>query len=209
MKKIFLLVLFLLPLMNGFAQNNNGFVKAVWQSVEYHMQEYPQSTLKDLYKNFFQDVYGPGHLVNDTVAAKKYLLEELNSYSKITGKIAEPTGYKHNFYRVNLSTIKNDLIPFDLYFHAFIKSAEKFKEVDMEEWKDEWTKIEIVIRSMHLSLPDYEKDKKEIEEQLKEGKYVGHHSQIFNDTYRPHYRIMSTEVFHNIILPVISRYAVY
>ncbi len=195
--------------MNGITQNSNGFVNAVWQAVEYHLQEYPKSTLKDLYKNFFQDAYGPGHLINDTVAVKKYLLEELNSYIQIKGRIADPTGYKHNFYRVNLSIIKNGLIPFDLYFHAFLKSAEKFKPVEIEEWIDEWKKIEILIRSMRLSLPNYEEDKKEIMEQLNEGIYAGHHSRIFNNAYEPHYRLMSSHVFHNIILPVISRYSVY
>lgn len=183
--------------MKGLIQNNNGFVKAVWQSVEYHIKEYPQSTLKDLYKYFFQDVYGPGDLVNDAEATKKHLLEELFSYSKVVGKIAEPTGFRHNFYRINLSVIKNNLIPIDLYFEAFIKSAENYKSVNIEEWIEEWGKIEIIIRSMQLSLPDYQEDGKEILRCLKAGKYVAHHSQIFNDAYRPHYRIMSTKVVKN------------
>lgn len=190
--------------MNGFAQDNEGFEKAVRQAVKEHMQEYPQSTLRDLYKNFFQDVYGPGHLLNDTTAAKDYLLKELASYAEVDGKIAEPTGHRHNFYKVNLSVIKNNLIPFDLFFDAFMQSAKDFKLVDIEEWKREWLQIETVIRSMQLELPDYDKERNEIMEQLEEGKYVGHHSRLFNDNYRTHYRIISAEVYRNIILPAIS-----
>ncbi|MEA5129798.1 MAG: hypothetical protein VB074_16600 [Proteiniphilum sp.] len=207
MKKIFHLFIFLFLLMNGFAQDNNGFENAVRQAVEEHIREYPQSTLKDLYKNFFQDVYGPGHLLNDTIAAKNYLLRELASYTEIEGKIAEPTGYRHNFYRVNLSVIKNNLIPFDLFFDAFMQSAKDFKPVDIEEWKKEWHRIEAVIRSMQLPLPDYDKEKNEIIGQLNQGKYIGHHSQLFNDNYRPHYRIISTKVYHTLILPAINRNA--
>lgn len=193
--------------MNGFTQDNNGFENEVCQAVEEHMKEYPQSTLRDLYKNFFQDVYGPGHLLNDTTAAKNYLLKELSSYSDIEGKIAEPTGYRHNFYRVNLSVIKNNLIPFDLFFDAFMQSAKDFKVVDIQEWKKEWLQIETVIRSMQLELPDYDKERNEIMDQLDEGKYVDHHSRLFNDNYRPHYRIISAEIYHNTIFPAISRNA--
>lgn len=195
--------------MNDFAQNNNGFVKKVWQSVEYHMQEYPYSTLKDLYKYFFQDAYGSGHLVDDTDAAKKSLLEELLSYSRIIGKIAEPTGYRHNFYRVSLSVIKKDLVPIDLYFTAFVQSAKNFKPVDIDEWKQEWEKIEIAIRSLQLSIPDYQEDRKEIMRRLNEGKYESQHSWIFSDTYRPHYRLMTKEVFHTVILPVITSFTAH
>lgn len=40
----------------------------MWQ-----MKTYPKSTLKDLYKNFFQDKFGPGHIISDTTSAGKFL----------------------------------------------------------------------------------------------------------------------------------------
>lgn len=204
MKIFFSLFILLITVMNGYAQNNDGFENAVRQSVEHHIKEYPHSTLKDLYKSFFQDVYGPGHLINDTVAAKNYLRKELESYTEITGKIAEPTGFRHNFYRVNLSVLKNGILPFDLFFDAFMQSAATVEQVDTEGWRQEWQRIEAVIRSMGLVLPDYEKDNQEIKDRLNEGKYIGHHSELFNKIYKPHYRIISTKVFNEKLLPLIE-----
>jgi len=185
-----------------FAQNN--FEVNVRKAIEQQMHVYPKSTLKDLYKHFFQDKYGPGHMINDTDAAKNYLLKELNSYTEISGVIAEPTGWEHNFYRVNLSVIKNELIPFDLFFDAFVRSVNNIKPVSIEEWKNEWLQIEAIIKSMNLLLPDYVQDSEEIQEKLKEGKYVGHHSKQFNETYNPHYRIIDKEIFEKELLPLLE-----
>ncbi len=192
-------------IVNDSNRNDEKTELAIRHSVERQLQEYPKSTLKDLYKSFFQDVYGPGHLINDTAAAKNYLMHELGSYQQPEGKTAEPTGYRHNYYRVNLSVIKNNIVPFDLFFDAFLQSARELKPVSIDEWKKEWQYIESVIRSMHLSLPGYEHDNNEITKQLNEGTYVGHHSRRYNDAYKPHYRIISTKAYHNIILPEITR----
>jgi len=203
MKQILYIFIFMLPAFSCFAQDNE-FDNAVRKSVEHHMKEYPQSTLKDLYKNFFQDVYGPGHLVNDTAAAKNYLLKELDSYTETTGKMAEPTGFRHNYQRINLSVIKNNIIDVDLFFDAFLQSAKEINPIDIEDWKMEWQRIETVIRSMQLTLPDYEKDSNEIKERINEGKYVGHHSKLFNEAYKPHYRIISTKIYNEVIAPILN-----
>ena len=43
------------------------------RAVERQLRMYPKSTLQDLYKNFFQDYFGPGHIVSDTLSAGAYL----------------------------------------------------------------------------------------------------------------------------------------
>jgi hypothetical protein len=191
--------------MSLIAQDKNDFENAVRQAVSRQMDAYPKSTLKDIYKLFFQDRYGPGHIINDTAAAGRYLLDELNSYSTITGEIAEPTGWQHNFYRVNLSVIKNELIPYELFFDAFIRSVNEIEPVPVEEWKKEWSRIEKTVKSMALPLPDYEKDCREIENRLQEGKYAGHHSEAYNEAYTPHYRIISRRIFEEEILPLLEK----
>jgi hypothetical protein len=219
-KQLLILFIFSVIVIPSFAQGNKfpenldtvfggtEFIEiseeAVRKSVNYHMEKYPKSTLKDLYKYFFQDKYGPGHMINDTEVAKNYLLSELNSYVEITEDSAEPIGWEQNFYRVNLSLIKNNLIPFDVFFDAFLESAENIKPYPIEKWKKEWSILERVIQSMSFSLPDYEKDSREIQERLNEGKYVGHHSEIFNKTYNPHYRIISKKVFIENLLPLLE-----
>lgn len=208
MKKFsYALLLFLFPQMNILAQEDKVFEDSVRQSILQQMEDYPQSTLKDLYKSFFQDSFGPGHLINDVERAKNYLLKELDSYTETLGKTTYPTGFRHNFYRVNLSVLKNNLIPFDVFFDAFLQSARDMKQVDIGDWRKEWKRIETTIQSMNLNLPGYENDKSEIENRLRDGQYIGHHSKIFNDTYKPHYRIISAKVYNEKLLPLLQKKA--
>ncbi|KKB60352.1 hypothetical protein [Parabacteroides gordonii] len=204
MKRNLLISFLCLLCLWGSAAEKTDFEKAVRQAVERQMQTYPKSTLKDLYKNFFQDKFGPGHIVSDTTAAANYLRREMASYTDTKGEIAEPTGWEGNFYRVNLSVIKKGQIPYPVYFDAFIRSVNGIRPVPVAEWQKEWEQIEAVIRSMDLSLPGYEEDKKEIDDRLSRGEYVGHHSRIFEDSYSPHYRIISKDIFEEELQPLIQ-----
>ena len=154
-------------------------------------------------KNFFQDKFGPGHIISDTTAAGNYLRRELASYTECAGDVAEPTGWEGNFLRVNLSVIKNGRISYQTFFDAFVRSVNGIRPVTVAEWQKEWLRIESVIRSMGLSLPDYEADRKEIEERLDRGEYVGHHSQVFEESYSPHYRIISRQIFEKELQPLL------
>lgn len=188
-----------------YACKNETKEDSIRMAVERQMKDYPRSTLRDLYKNFFQDRFGPGHIIADTVAAGKYLRTELASCDTIHGRIYEPTGYEGNFYRVNLSVIKEGIIPYHTYFDAFVNSVNGIEAISVEEWGKEWDEIESVIDNMKLHLPDYEQDKREISKLLQSGKYVMHHSRIFNEAYDPHYRIIEKSIFEKEILPVINK----
>ncbi|MGM9802781.1 MAG: hypothetical protein ACI308_01240 [Muribaculaceae bacterium] len=170
------------------------------------MRVYPQSTLRDLYKNFFQDHFGPGHIVADTASAKAYLNKELATTKKFEGPLYERTGYAGNFYRVNLSLIKDGVIPYDVFFNAFVRSVNGIRHTPIEEWKKEWGVISNVISKMDLPIDDYKRDSVEIDSLLEQGKYVMHHSRRFNDAYDPHYRIISKEIFEAELLPLIERH---
>lgn len=181
------------------AVEQQPFEQAVREAVERQMRLYPRSTLKDLYKNFFQDRFGPGHLVADTAAAGRYLRRELASYTTCEGPAAEPTGWQGNFYRVNLSVIKQGRISYDRFFDAFVRSVNSIRPVPLSRWQEEWEKIEVVIRRLYPDLPGYEADRLEIEQRLAAGEYVGHHSREFEISYSPHYRIISREIYEKEI----------
>lgn len=204
MRKNQILFLFLLICLTLQGADKKEFEQAVRSAVERQMQRYPKSTLKDLYKNFFQDKFGPGHLIGDTAAAGNYLRKELASYTVVSGEVAEPTGWEGNFLRVNLSVIKTGQIPYPIFFDAFVRSVNGISPMPVSEWQKEWEQIEAVIRSMNLSLPDYEADRKEIDDRLNKGEYVGHHSRVFEDTYTPHYRIIRKDIFENELKPLLS-----
>ena len=98
MKRNLLISFFCLLCLWVSAAEKTDFDKAVRSAVERQMQGYPKSTLKDLYKNFFQDKFGStGHIVSDTIAAGNYLRREMASYTETEGEIAEPTGWEGDF----------------------------------------------------------------------------------------------------------------
>ncbi len=180
------------------------FEAAVRKAVVWQMETYPASTLKDLYKNFFQDRFGPGHIISDTTAAGNYLRRELDSYTEVSGARAEPTGWEHNFFRVNLSVVKDGSIPCDLFLDAFVRSVNGIEPPSLDKWKEEWTTIEAIISSMGLDLSGYEEDRTEILRRLDGGDYVGHHSAAFNAAYSPHYRIVSRKIYEEELLPLLK-----
>lgn len=175
------------------------------QSVEHQLELYPESTLRDLYKNFFQDRFGPGHIIADNSAADRYLRYELNTAEGFEGLDYEPTGYEGRFYRVNLGVIADGRVPYDKYFDAFVRSVNGITPISIEEWSKEWHEIDSVIMTMGLNLENMAHDRTEIKALIDGGDYVMHHSQRFNDHYQPHYRIIERTIFENEILPLLSK----
>ena len=172
-------------------------------SVKNQLKAYPKSTLQDLYKNFFQDYFGPGHIVSDTTSAGSYLDRELASSEQMPGAYFEPTGYNGNFFRVNLSVVKEGIISRDAFFDAFIRSVSSIQPMPVEEWNKEWKMIDSVIYEMNLTLFDYAQEREKLFSLLEQGKFVMHHSKSFSDEYDPHYRIIGREIFLKEILPLL------
>ena len=169
--------------------------KQIRQAVKYQMKHYPASHLKDIYKNFFQDFYGPGHLLQNPEASLNYLQNELKEVDGCTlHKPVEGTGYKNNFVRVDLCLITKGEISLEEFSRLFLESAETFKIPEIEEWQAEWNKIISVIEEMDVKIGNFEKDKAELVKMLERGEYVMHHSKEYIEAYDPHYRIIRKEL---------------
>lgn len=194
----------LLVLFSFMACGNQGKKEVIEKAVERMLADYPNSTLQDIYKSFFQDRFGPGHIVADTAKAIAYLKNELSGFESSTPHYYEPTGACGNYYRVSLAAVTDGRIPFELYSSAFLRSVKEVQPTDIEEWKEEWKEIEHIIAGMGLRLPDYGNDAKAIEAMLSEGHYAVHHSKLYNKSYRPHYRIISKEIFTDEIEPLLK-----
>lgn len=165
----------------------------ITQAVRAQLELYPESTLQDIYKSFFQDEFGPGHLVGDTAAARIYLEKELSEMTSRQNYFARPCGAGEHFYRVPLDLVKDGLIPPEDFFSAFMQSAASFKMPEVKEWQVKWQEIVREIESMDLDIPGFEADKQALEQMLGQGDYVVHHSDSFREAYDPHYRIVSKE----------------
>jgi len=187
-----LLSVLLLILLPACGPGEEGMIR---QSVSRHMEIYPSSTLQDLYKSYFQDYFGPGHMIENPEAAWKYLEYELAQDDYTDTVMLFPTGYKGNFVRVNLQLIKDGTLPGTTFMEEFIKSANAVKGISMDEWKTEWARILAVIEDTSPGLPGFEEDRRQIDALLQAGEYVVHHSSLFMETYHPHYRIIHRDVF--------------
>lgn len=172
--------------------------------VERMLESYPESTLQDIYKSFFQDRFGPGHMVADTTAAVAYIKKELSEVDNLDVILYEQVGDRGEYYRVALAAVAAGKVPFGVYVSAFLNSVRDVPSVDIEAWACEWDAIEMVISSMNLDLPDYEKDAAKIRELLAKGFYAVHHSKAYNVAYSPHYRIVKREIFMEKILPLLE-----
>ncbi len=173
----------------------SGQKQQIIESIKTEMQYYPELQLKDIYKNFFQDAYGPGHLIPDTASAGKYLGWELSQPEWTDTVEWLPLGSKNDYFRINLSWVKNGILPRDTLLLGMVESAKPARNPDIETWKKEWNDVLSVVKEMHLNLPDFEKDKKTIDEVLSQGEVVMHHSEAYIKKYNPHYRIIHKSVF--------------
>ena len=166
---------------------------AVIMAVEKQLMQYPSSTLKDIYKSFFQDEFGPGHLLTDIVSARRYFDHEL-SIMKSRGRYKdEPCGMGKNFVRAGMDKVLDGLVSPDEFFNAFLESSAGFKLPDVQEWRTQWNSVLKEIVPLRNRIRDFDKDAAELTELLERGEYVAHHSEIYVREYDPHYRIMRVD----------------
>lgn len=178
---------------------------SILKALSYQRMNYPVSQYRDVYKNFLQDFFGPGHLLNDTSASGKYLRYELSSTENFDGPDYEPTGFQGNFYRVNLRLIKDGTIPYDVFFETFVESVQGITPPDSETWMSIWKEIDKEIMESGWAFVNEEKDRKDLADQFEEGNFVVHHSDQYNESVNFHYRIISRDNFEKKILPLINR----
>lgn len=175
--------------------------EAVRVAVAAQMESYPESRLQDLYKSFFQDRFGPGHIIRDRQSARDYILSELASADTLMGPRTETCGWQGNYVRVNLSVIADGLMTAEKLTDALMASAKEVSDEYIERWKTEWAEIEAIIEKTYPVIPDLQEDKARIAELLGTGQYAWHHSVQYNAAYHPHYRIIAKE-FLNLDMPI-------
>jgi hypothetical protein len=185
-----LLFILILPFILPDEKQNARIEKAIISELKY----YPEARLRDIYKNFFQDAFGPGHLIPDTTRAGNYLNYELQQPIGDT-LIWQAIGPENDYYRINLQLVTEGILPRSVLLEAMVESAPLARNPDMETWKKEWETAMNVMEKMNLQIPGFENDKKEIEALFERGEYVMHHSNHYNKTYQRHYRIIHKSVF--------------
>ena len=173
---------------------------AVETAVSAQLEHFPESRLQDLYKSFFQDRFGPGHIIADRESALNYICAELAEADSLMGPKTELCGWQGNYVRVNLSVIADGLMTAEEMTDALMASAKEVTADDIERWKAEWAQIEAIIENNHPDLTDLAEDKAKIKELLDAGQYAYHHSPAYESAYHPHYRIILTNLLDLFLL---------
>lgn len=165
---------------------------AVRLAIEKQLATYPESTLQDLYKSFYQEHFGPGHIISDTASARRYLMRELSEMAKIQSPYFEPTGSQGDYVRIYLSAVADSLITAEQLLDAFVTSANSWQEPTVS-WKEKWEAIISIIQANKIELEGFETDLPLLTEAARNNQAV-HHSRRYNEAYHPHYRIVERSI---------------
>ncbi len=167
-----------------------------------YKRRFPEARLQDIYKFCFQDIYGPGHIINDSAACAGYILREMEQMAP--GREPYPeyeyTGIEGNFVRVNISVVKDGKIELGRFVQLLMQSAQGVKPMPLYDWRGQWQRIAVSLRTLFPEA-EYNEDTAKLEKMFDSGNYVYHHSRQFNEVYAPHYRLIRRDLFEQEILP--------
>ena len=199
--KVIILIILLVEIIG----KNNELKRDLSILIE-QIKNHPNQTLQDVYKSCYQDEYGPGHLIANESSSMNYILEEINTMEKDYNPptLFEQTGLDGNYIRVDLTLVKDGTIPFFILFKALLISADIGSKKTDEGWADIWSSIVDEIKNSSLEFPNFEEDIKNLDNISKSEDKVVHHSDLYENTYHPHYRIIEKNVFEKYIKPFIK-----
>ena len=170
------------------------------------IRNHPNQTLQDVYKSCYQDEYGPGHLISNESSAINSLLQEINTiekdYTPIT--LFEQTGIYGNYLRVDLTLVRDGVIPFFVLFRALTISATIGGQKSDENWSTIWSEIVEEVKKAELKFENFEEDLTNLDRISKSEDKVVHHSEMYENIYHPHYRIIEKNAFEKFIKPFIK-----
>jgi hypothetical protein len=170
------------------------------------IKNHPNQTLQDVYKSCYQDEYGPGHLISNESSAINSLLQEINTiekdYTPVT--LFERTGIYGNYLRVDLTLVRDGVIPFFVLFRALTISATIGGQKSDENWSTIWSEIVEEVKKAELKFENFEEDLANLDRISKSEDKVVHHSEMYENIYHPHYRIIEKNAFEKFIKPFIK-----
>ncbi|MBO7601428.1 MAG: hypothetical protein J6S94_00150 [Bacteroidaceae bacterium] len=163
------------------------------EAVKTLVSQYPKATLQDVYKSFYQERFGPGHMIPNVENARNYLMSEMEQASENSGAYYEPTGSEGKYIRVYLNAVADGKISAEQLLDAFVESANNV-EPRSDKWADQWANIVKVIEEKQLPVAAND-ELKQLLKTCSEQDEAVHHSEAYNQAYRPHYRIVERDIF--------------
>ena len=195
------LIIFLIPVLLLAACSESAKVR---RSIDRQLATYPESTLQDVYKTFYQDRFGSGHMIADTASAREYLAWETAEAASdtIQNPYYEPTGVQGHYVRVYLRCVNEGLISEDELFDAFLRSAKQAVSTT-GSWEQEWNSLLDELGPETVA----QLDKDSVLEELTLAAATDHavrHSNAYRQADHPHYRIVEKSIFEQELRPRID-----
>ena len=148
------------------------------------MQEVVERSLEHIFLFVLPEV------VADTAAARLYLhqeLEECRSTDLQQMPEEEPTGFRHRFTRMNLSSVLEGELTEDRLLAMFVEASGNDNAFG-DDWVGEWDKIANIALQVNPNWRDSEL-LQALHDAAKANRPV-RHSEAFREAYNPHYRIV-------------------
>ena len=159
-------------LLFSFGQNTEN--QNIKNAIERQLAAYPESTLQDIYKNFYHDFFGPEHSITDTARVREYLYKELSESDVASPIHFEPAGSEGQYVRVYLSAIADGVLTAEQLLTAFIQSANSAKK-QPTGWSKEWENVVNVIKDNKIRVNGFDDDVEKLTEAAHQNNPV-HHS---------------------------------
>ncbi len=191
MKKLMVMMAMMAMCLGACTENSDN--KRIEVAVRTLISQYPQATLQDVYKSFYQERFGPGHMIPNVENARNYLMSETEQATENTGAYYEPTGSEGKYVRIYLNAVSDGKISAEQLLDAFVESANHV-EPRNDKWADQWNKIVDVIEEKKIPVTMSE-ELKQLLKECSEKEEAVHHSETYEKAYRPHYRIVEHNIF--------------
>lgn len=150
-----------------------------------HYHKYPLMTITDFIKLIYQNTFGPYHLHTPSIEKIKVYLEQEMKDVTIQDEVQENIG--NNYIRIHLSVNTNIDQLAEVFYQNTLINTNNNQNIHLF-----FLKINVLIKLIKkkaIKLP-----KKEsivfLNEYLANGIVPVHHSDIFNQAYHPHYRVI-------------------
>lgn len=155
--------------------------------LEMHFQKYPLMEIQDAVKLIFQSEFGPGHLIENTEAAKKWLIKEMEETKDVQPEIIE---LSDDLVRLHLGHMSEKHA--ELILDAMIETAHEVKG-SMEKL---YQKLDILKEMNHYSLNEIDDY---LHQYLNGISLIVSHTDKYRDLYHPHYRVLKKELAEKVI----------
>jgi hypothetical protein len=191
-KTINFLLVFILLLMTACQKQLSEREQNIRQIVQRHIQMRPDLRVDDVYKLLYQNRMGIGHLITDTLNAKKYLMDEVQSIdandTSLSESLIEWISNDSTMVRINLRTFKKQNLSTNHLFQAMLGTVANHKQ-DKKELIGDWNVFVNLLKNGELTMS--QTGLEEFNAMAEQKQYpVVHHSADYTKQYKPAYRVI-------------------